>query len=229
MRWPSGESYTGISISDLPSSVTPVTIPLTEADADRVADLYTSVFISDEPTTRFHAPDSTVFLPYARHYVRTLVSGNLSFISLDERTNDLAGFIFCVDLTTNPADEGPMMREFLSLFHEAILMIDELEDRFFERDDLPPGSVLHIFQLGVSPMFRGAGIAQDLIHRVIGHAHNRGFTQIIADCTSQVSKRAFERCGFYEIGFIPYDSFSIDGNRFFAGLDGGISLMVKDF
>ena len=42
------------------------------------------------------------------------------------------------------------MVELLAYFREVVTMIDDLEDRYLDRDAIAPGSVLHIFQIGVS-------------------------------------------------------------------------------
>ena len=158
----------------------------------------------------------------------SLVRKDLSFISRVETTGELAGFIFGFDLTDDPAGEGSQIAEFLSHFREAVAMIDELESRYLDRDRIPAGSVLHIFQIGVARKYRRRRIAEAMILRVLAHAQERGFRQAVADCTSPVSKRTFGRCGFLERGFFPYEAFSMDGVRFFAGLEGGITLMARD-
>jgi GNAT superfamily N-acetyltransferase len=206
----------------------PVCVPLTESDIKSAARLYTEVFLADEPTSHRHALDPALFLPYARFYVNSLVRKELSFLSRDKTTNELAGFIFSFDLTDDPENEGALMVEFIAHFKEAVAMIHELEERHLNREEIKAGSVLHIFQIGVNRRYRGTGIARVMIQRVLAHAQKRGFRQVIADCTSPASKRAFEQCGFSEIGFSPYEAFSLNGVRFFAGLDGGISLMVKN-
>ncbi len=209
-----------------PSS--PRIVPLREPDVEAAARFYTGVFLRDEPTTRRHAPDPVRFLPYARFYVRSLVSMELSFLARDESTGELIGFVFCIDLLDDPAQEGPTMVEFLSQFGEAVAMIDELEARHLDRESIPRGSSLHIFQIGVDGQYRGRGTAQALIRRALVNARDRGFEQAVADCTNSTSKHAFERCGFAERGFSSYESFDMDGVRFFSGLEGGIFLMVKD-
>ncbi len=205
-----------------------VCVPLTESDVESAARLYTEVFLADEPTSHRHALDPALFLPYARFYVGSLVRKDLSFLIRDETTNELAGFIFCFDLTDDPEKESAVMAEFIAHFKEAVAMIHELEDRYINLEEIKAGSVLHIFQIGVSRQYRKTGIAQAMIHRVLAHARKRGFRQVIADCTSPASKRVFEQCGFSEMGFSPYGTFSMNGVRFFAGLDGGISLLVKN-
>ncbi|MGB7789332.1 N-acetyltransferase family protein [Methanoregula sp.] len=203
-------------------------LPLRESDADGTARLYSEVFLADEPTTHRRSPDPALFLHYAILYAGSLAGKNLSFVARDDQTGEPVGFIFCVDMTDDPKREGEWMVELLAYFREVVTMIDDLEDRYLDRDAIAPGSVLHIFQIGVSRQYRGHGIAQALIRRVLAHARERGYRQVIADCTSPASRRSFEQCGFHEAGSLPYDAFSLDGARFFAGLDGGISLMVRD-
>ena len=161
-------------------------------------------------------------------YVRSLVRKDLSFLIRDDTKNELAGFIFCFDLTDDPEKESAVMAEFIAHFKEAVAMIHELEDRHISLEDIEAGSVLHIFQIGVSRQYRETGIAQAMIRRVLAHAREIGFRQVITDCTSPASKKVFERCGFSELGFSSYETFSMNGVRFFAGLDGGISLMMKN-
>ena len=206
----------------------PVYLPLETADVEEAARLYTDVFIADEPTTHRHAPDPEIFLPYARWYAEFLAAKELSHIARDRRTGEIAGFIFCLDLAGDLAAEGATMAEFLAQFRETVEMLDELEGRYIDRNKIAAGTVLHIFQIGVARPYRGCGLAQAMIRRALISARERGFSRAVADCTSPISRRAFERCGFVQTGFLPYDSFSTNGVVFFSGIDGGISLMVRD-
>ena len=232
MAGKTGHSGNGIHVPDPEPGLffarPPVCVPLTESDVESAARLYTEVFLADEPTSHRYALDPALFPPYARFYIRSLVRKDLSFLIRDETTNELTGFIFCFDLTDDPENESAVMAEFIAHFKEAVAMIHELEDRHINLEEIKAGSVLHIFQIGVRRPYRKAGIARAMIRRVLAHARERGLRQVIADCTSPVSKRVFEQCGFSELGFYPYEAFSMNGVRFFAGLPGGISLMVKN-
>jgi len=202
--------------------------PLTMPDTENAARLYREVFLSDEPTTHLQAPDPALFLPDALRYVRYLAENDLSFVAHDTRTGDLIGFIFCFDMTADFDGQGEWMKHYLGHFPDAVAMIDMLEDRYLNRQGLVSGSALHIFQIGVSRRYRGCGIAGCLIRTTLDHARKRGFRQAVADCTSTVSCRTFERCGFSSSGFLSYGDFSRNGTRFFSGLAGGITLMVKE-
>jgi ribosomal protein S18 acetylase RimI-like enzyme len=203
-------------------------MPLTEADVVEAARLYTEVFLSDEPTSRRHAPDPALVCRHARIYIRSLVGSGLSMLCRDQVTGELAGFIFCFDALEDSDRGREETAWFASAFREAMAMIDVLENRYLDRTTISAGEVLHIFQIGVARPYRGRGIARSLVSKALMSAQARGFRQVVADCTSTASRHVFERCGFLEEGFSPFELFSLDDIRFFAGLDGGISLMIKD-
>ncbi|MCA1915033.1 MAG: GNAT family N-acetyltransferase [Methanospirillum hungatei] len=151
------------------------------------------------------------------------------FYCLDSVKGDIIGFIFCLDLASDITDEGEEMVRFLSHFHETVLLIDELEHRFLKIEKISAGEALHIFQIGVDKRYRRSKIACSLIHVVLEHGKNLGFSKVIADCTSSASLQVFSSCGFELAGCIEYDTCCINGEYFFAGLDGGISLVVKNW
>jgi ribosomal protein S18 acetylase RimI-like enzyme len=206
----------------------PACIPLEEADSDEAARIYRDVFLADEPTTHTRSPDPARFLHYAKLYTRFLAGKNLSFVARDEHTNELAGFIFCVDMTGSLESAGEWTTLIIEDFREAMTMINELEDRYIKLADTLPGSVLHIFQVGLSRKYRGHGIAQLLIQRALSNAQEYGFRRAVADCTNPASRRSFEQCGFHEVGFSSYKEFSLDGDRYFSECEGGIWLMARD-
>lgn len=210
------------------SDTAPAIVSLTAADGEAAARLYTRVFLEDEPTSCRHALDPARFLPYARVYVRWLTGKDLSFLAKDAITGELLGFIFCFDFTDDPGQESPELQEFILHFREAVAMIDELESRHICRETVRPGSVLHIFQIGVDRKARRVGTAGAMIRRALIHAGERGFRQSVADCTGTGSQRVFGQSGFSQKGFSSYESFSMDGSCFFTGLAGGIPLMVMD-
>ena len=203
-------------------------MPLTEADVADAARLYTEVFLSDEPTSRRHAPDPAFVFRHACIYILSLVGSGLSMLCRDQVTGGPAGFIFCFDALDDPDPGREETAWFSSAFREAMAMIDDLEARHLDRTSISAGEVIHIFQIGVARPYRGRGIARSLVLKTLLSARDQGFCQAVADCTSTASKHVFERCGFSEQGFSPYESFCMEEVRFFAGIGGGISLMVKD-
>lgn len=211
-----------------PSSEYIVISFLSEPDVESAALLYTEVFLHDEPTSVRIAPDPARLLTHARWYVNSLVGREFSTIARDTGTGDLIGFMFCFDLTDNFGDDAARFKEYLANFREAIVMIDELEMRFLNRSSISPGSVLHALQAGVSRKYRGRGVLKAMMGLLIHRARERGYRQIVAECTNPLSIMALEQHGFQKAGYLEYDSFFIDGVRFFEGLEGDLSLMVLD-
>lgn len=202
--------------------------PLTGANADEAARLYVEVFLADEPTSSRISPDSTSLILSAGWYVRALARRNLSFIARDSGTNEIAGIIFSFDITDDFGGERAEFEHYLSHFNEAVVMIDALEEQHLDLRGIRPGSVLHAFQGAVGRDYRGKDVMKALVKRTIVHGRQCGFSRIVADCTNSASRNILSDCGFFEVGFSPYNSFYIDGVRFFEGLEGGISLMVMD-
>jgi ribosomal protein S18 acetylase RimI-like enzyme len=217
-----------ITHTDGTPSWNPACLPLTGSNSDEAARIYRDVFLADEPATHTRSPDPARFLYYGQLYTRFLAGKNLSFLVRDERTNDPAGFIFCVDMTETLEDFGEWATLVLEDFREVMTMINELEARHINLAETQPGSVLHIFQVGVERKSRGHGIAQLLIRHALANAREQGFRQAVADCTSLDSRRCFEQCGFHKAGFSSYEDFNMNGDRVFAGCEGGIYLMVRN-
>ena len=201
---------------------------LTSSDIGKVTGLYIDVFLADEPTSRVNVSDRIAASQDARAYVLALAENGLSFIARDVEAGGIAGFIFCSDLPDDPTSEARLMAGLSRHFPETVSMLDELEDMYLKRSGVAPGCVLHIYQICVGRSYRGQGIATALIRQVIGHARKLGYRQVVAECTSAQSRRIFERCGFFERGYLAFDAFSYNGVCVFQELDGGISLMVKD-
>lgn len=201
---------------------------LTHNTADATAELYTRVFLNDEPMTHRHGIAHETFLPYAREYLHLCAEQQLSVISIDARTSEVTAFLLGSDLTVDWHSAGPGMAALLSLFRESMAIIEALESRCPDLAQIRPGLVLHLFQGGAQREYREQGLLTRLMEYSIAHAQRREFVKVIAECTGPVSRHVCEKCGFFCAAYIAYDEFSIEGNAFFSGLPGGISLMIRD-
>lgn len=209
--------------------IAPVTYSLLSVDrVEPTARAYTEVFVRDEPMTCRHTIDVDTFFRYARRYVHYCADASLSIIAEDTASSECAGFILCCDMATDISALEPEMAEFLSIFPDSVAIIDALEQNYLPMDMALPGTTLHIYQIGVRDNYRKQAVATNLIYRICDHAKDWDFRHIVADCTSPVSCHTFERCGFQPLGSIPYDSFYFNGRKFFSGLDGGISLVMRE-
>lgn len=201
---------------------------LTHDTADATAELYTNVFLNDEPMTRRHGITYEQFLPCAREYLHICAEQKLSVISIGSRTSEVSAFLIGSDLTVDWHSAGPGMVALLTLFRESVAIIEELESQYPDLAHIRPGMVLHFFQAGVHREYRKQGLLTRLMECSLAHAQREGYVKVIAECTSPVSRHAFETCGFSCAAYIAYDEFRHEGNVFFSGLPGGISLMIRD-
>lgn len=201
---------------------------LTHDTSDATAELYTNVFLNDEPMTRRHGVTHAQFLPHAREYLHICADQKVSVISIDPRTSEVTAFLLGSDLTFGWHSAGPGIVALLTLFRESMAIIEELESRCPDLAHIRPGMVLHLFQAGAHREYRKQGLVTRLMECSLAHAQRRGYVKAIAECTGPVSRHAFEKCGFSCAAYIAYDAFRHDGNVFFSGLPGGISLMIRD-
>lgn len=201
---------------------------LTCDTADATAELYTQVFLQDEPMTRHHGIDPGQFLPCAREYLHFCAIQGLSFIAVDRENTRVAAFVLGCDITTDLKAVGPGMESLLSFFRESMEIIDALESQCTDISDAKPGKIFHIFQIGTHRDYRRLGLVTQLIRMSLGLAKRRGFAKAVAECTGPVSRHTCERCGFQRVASIRYDDFKVDGQHFFSGLPEEISLMVRD-
>jgi len=201
---------------------------LTLNTADATAELYTQVFLHDEPMTHHHGIDPYQFLPCAREYLYFCAGQGLSFIATDRKTGQVTAFVLGSDLTTDFFSVGPGMVSLLSFFRESMEIIETLESQCPDISNANPGNVFHIFQIGTHQDYRHLGLATQLIRMSLANAKRHGFVKAVAECTGQISQHTCERCGFHRAAYIRYDDFRKDGTAFFSGLPGGIALMVRD-
>lgn len=201
---------------------------LSSDNADSAAELYTEVFLNDEPMTRQHGIDPEKFLPCACEYLHFCAAQGMSVIAIDSLTQRIVGFGLTSDLTTDWDSVGPGMVTLLSFFRESVAILEEVEHRCPDLHDIRPGAVLHIFQGGVRREYRGRGVLTNIISRILIEAKNRGFQKIIGECTGPVSRHVLEKAGFREAASVVYDEFEVDGKAYFAGIPGRMSLMIRD-
>lgn len=209
---------------DFPFTITPLTV----SDTREATRCYTDVFLNHEPMTRCYGISPERFFPPAHVYVSLCARDSLGFIARDISSGDLAGFVFCSDLSTDWSSRDPVMNDLFSLFHEITCILGIMEQYYRERYPSGPGESLHVFQVGVSPRFQGSGVAKALVGNAVEHARDKGFSFALAECTSPASKRLFSSCGFLVVYELPFRNFSVDGTCYFRDLPGEITLMARE-
>lgn len=201
---------------------------LTDGDVGEVTRCYGDVFLHHEPMTLYYRVSPDIFYPLAHVYVSLCASDSHSFIARDTVSGDLAGFVFCSDLSTDWSSRDPRMVGMFTLFPNITCILDRLEQCYREQYPFGPGESFHIFQVGTIPRFQGRGVARAMVRTAVGHARSRGFSYALAECTSPASQGLFSSCGFFEEYILPFQDFSMDGTCYFKEIPGEITLMVRE-
>ncbi|MCX6700204.1 MAG: GNAT family N-acetyltransferase [Methanomicrobiales archaeon] len=202
--------------------------PLASSDVGEGTRCYADIFLNHEPMTRCCRICHDLFFPPAHVYVSLCARDFKSFIARGTISGELAGFVFCSDLSTDWPSRDPRMADLFSLFPNITCILGRLEHYYREQYPSGPGKSLHIFQVGVSPQFQGLGIAKALIRTAVENARTGGFSYVLAECTSPASQGLFSSCGFFAAYEITFRNFSVDGTCYFQDLPGEITLMVRE-
>jgi ribosomal protein S18 acetylase RimI-like enzyme len=205
---------------------------MTTEMTDEVASLVTDVFLNDEPMLKALQVAPEPYLPYARFYCARYAATGLSLVARDPG-GTLAGFVLCHDLTFDIfkalEEEGPSIeKETLDLLHIDGSLLDELDRAIVSQGAAQPGEYLHIVQIGIAGPFRGMGIATGLAAEAVKLGVERGFKWALSECSSDISRRSQEKCGFRAVHHIAYETYEFHGTKPFSSLPGGCTLMVKE-
>ena len=120
-----------------------------------------------------------------------------------------------------PLDKHQHISELISKLHENVNLFEEFHCK----------NILHIYLLGVDPIYRQNRLASQLIEFSIHLAKEKHFDLIYADTTSHYSFNAFFRHGFQVLKTIDYRDYQNSfGQRIFQNMQihQGCSIVFKD-
>jgi ribosomal protein S18 acetylase RimI-like enzyme len=159
-----------------------------------------------------------IFGPKALADDLTIVARNSS--------GELVGAMFTEDFgTPPPADVIRVPASFAPVG----ALLDSLDDEYRATHPVVPGSHLHLFMVGVSDSFGGAGIAQTMITLCLTNAARRGYRLAVTEATGRTSQHIFRKLGFQDVCRRSYDQFLYDARRVFESIaaHGGTVLMER--
>jgi len=122
--------------------------------------------------------------------------------------------------------EDPLYRPIQAIHHQL------RKENLNTFDEIGTDKMFSIRMIGVEVESRGQGIATNLIQRSILLAGCLGFRAIKTEVTSGFARDTFKRVGMLEAGSVKYKDFVFEGDKVFAGVDGGnseITFMKKKF
>ena len=183
-------------------------------DLGEMADLLASVF------SRFDPPAIAAGLSFddvrelVRHYGQRVPDDALTVIARSQPSGKLIGAMLTDDFADPPPKhlEGLLAGNFKSI--GAIL--EKLDGQYRKIRQVHPGTILHLFMLGVDPAFGGKGIARNLVQVTLENGRQKGYQRAVTEATGRVSQHIFRSHGFEELFRVPYQEFIFDGERPFS-------------
>jgi ribosomal protein S18 acetylase RimI-like enzyme len=159
-----------------------------------------------------------IFGPKALAEDLTIVARNSS--------GELVGAMFTEDFGTSPPAD---VTRAPASFAPVGALLDSLDDEYRATHPVVPGSHLHLFMVGVSDSFGGAGIAQTMITLCLTNGAQRGYRLAITEATSRTSQHIFRKLGFRDFCTRSYKEFLYEGRHVFESIraHGGTVLMER--
>lgn len=206
-----GVSYAVCGPADVPELTRMLALTFTETDPMPVA-------VGLDPD-EFEALVALVVAPESTQ--------GLTVVARDLASGVLAGALLNEDAATPPPDGLVTLSHKYDPIFE---LLDQLDAQVAEPPVTAPGSVLHLFLLGVDGRYAGRGIAQRLVGATLAHATALGYRSAIAEATNRTSQHIFVKAGFTTRAQASYADYRRDGVPVFASISehGGPAAMVRE-
>ena len=206
-----GVRYAVCDPADVPELIQLLALTFTESDPPAVAVSLTLAEF-EAFVTLVAAPESTQGLTIV---ARDLATGVLAGAQLNE---DAA--------TPRPNGLAALSAKFDPIFD----LFGQLDDQLAESPVTAPGTVLHLFLVGIDSRFRGRGIARRLVQAALSHGSAMGYTTAITEATNRTSQHICGKAGFTIRAQASYADYRRDGVAVFASISehGGPAAMVRE-
>lgn len=152
---------------------------------------------------------------------------SLTVVARDLESGVLAGALLSEDAAM-PAPDG--MDALSAKFDPIFDLFGRLEGDQAQPEETEPGTVLHLFLLGVDGRFTGRGIAQRLVEAALAHGSTMGYRTAVTEATNRTSQHIFGKAGFTTRTQASYADYRRDGIAVFASISehGGPTAMVRE-
>jgi ribosomal protein S18 acetylase RimI-like enzyme len=165
------------------------------------------------------------FVPYMAAVTAGRVSVGLTIVARDLASGNLAGGLAAEDAAL-PAQLDP--RILSPKFAPMYELIGDMDATITDPVPIEPGSVLHVFMLGVAEPFARRGIAQCLVDACLANAAALGYRVAVTEATNLVSQHIFAKRGFVTRAEASYADYRRDGTATFGSIadQGGVKSML---
>jgi ribosomal protein S18 acetylase RimI-like enzyme len=195
------------------------------ADLPEVIPLLARTFTESDPPAVALGITAAEFEAFVRLVIAPESTQALTIVARDLASGALAGVQLCDDAAAPPPDGlATLSAKFEPIFD----IFGQLDDG--ESPVTDPGTVLHLFLIGVDNRFRGRGIARRLVQAALSHGSAMGYATAITEATNRTSQHICSRAGFATRAQASYADYRRDGVAVFASISehGGPAAMVLE-
>ena len=181
---------------------------LEENESEETQKLIVKIFVDDEYLTRESGLTYDEFSFLARDYCEYTIKKKLSFIAIDQQSQQVIGFIIAEDPFTKDTINPDKFVEVSEHYIPFNAILESLHEHYL---NIPkePGSCYHSFLGGMVSDFRRRGILRQMNIYSEEYALKQGFKWILVEATSPATKFLCDKDGYTNLGNIPYADFKL--------------------
>lgn len=184
---------------------------LTPLDGESARDVMIESF-ADEPITSYHFKDremgKAIWAKTVNVFAEECAASGLSIICHDSTTRECAGVLYIRDYKSAlPAGFDANKLSSSAVTDSMNQILAKLAKKYEEvRPDLKLNDCYDLWMLGVSPKFRGKGVAGELTKQGIYHlSDSTDAKYIVLEASSGLSARCAEKASMRKICSVRYD------------------------
>lgn len=196
------------------------------SDMPELIGLVSRTFTVNDPPARAVGLTPIEFQAYLTLVFRSAGTDKLTIVARNPETGEMAGALLAQDSAT---PEPPGVDRLSPKFIPIMEILGSLDAT---HTDAPPepGTMLHLFMLGVTDAYSGRGIGQELVRACLANSARLGYRRAITEATNPTSQHIFRKLGFATRAQVSYADYRRDGVAVFASIAdaGGPMSMVLD-
>ena len=149
----------------------------------------------------------------------------LTILARDQETGQVVGAMLTEDFALAPPED---IEHFSEKFGPILTLLDELDAQYKQGISLRVGEYLHLLMIAVTHQHTGKKVAQNLIQACLENGIRKGYKTAVTEATGVISQHIFRKCGFVDRLEIPYKTFTYQGSRIFASIEGHTGTILMD-
>jgi GNAT superfamily N-acetyltransferase len=154
-----------------------------------------------------------------------LMPKELTVLARDQATGQVIGALITDDLASTPPEAFEHLGE---KFGPILALLDALDAQYKQGINPRVGEYLHLFMIAVMHQRTSKKVAQNLIRACLENGLRKGYKTAVTEATGVISQHVFRRCGFVDRLEIPYKTFTYQGSRVFASIEGHTGTILMD-